>query len=362
MTERLKDSKTPKSYLLDIEGTTTPVDFVYKTLFPFARAEMESFIRRSTHPVRQEVEYDQPPANLIKGTMLGYVGIREVLQAVANERGLHFADLERLTIDKEAVEAVPERIAKKHFVMPVKKDANTLYLAMAKPNDSAALEEVRSANGLRIIPVMAVPAEIDKAIEFHYGDRIDPALKEDLEILVKEYESESEPPPWPDRPSPEGVVHYLHWLMDQDRKSRGLKSIQGRIWEEGYRNGQLMGEVYPDVAPAMQRWKEAGASIYIYSSGSVLAQKLIFGHLPDGPLTPLIDGYFDTEVGPKRSASSYAAIASRVGVAPEDMLFLSDIAEEVSAAKEAGMSSLQVLRDSQTAGEHEFVRSFEEVR
>lgn len=229
-------SSNPKAYLLDIEGTTTPIDFVTKTLFPFARKELAAFV--STHDVSAELqllsaEYDQ---------------------------------------------------------------------------------DVQSGN----------------------------------------------PPLWSDRGDSKSVVSYLEWLMDHDRKYQGLKSIQGKIWEEGYGSGKLKGIVYPDVEPAIRRWKAAGKKVAIFSSGSVLAQKLIFAHL-DTPLTPYIDDYFDTGTGPKRVAKSYEIIASQLGLTTSDVLFLSDIAEEVAAAKEAGMETLQVLRDGQTPSEHAAVADFNDL-
>jgi enolase-phosphatase E1 len=220
-----------KAYLLDIEGTTTPIDFVTKTLFPFARRELRSFLSQ--------------------------------------------------------------------------------------------------------------------------GDAL---LAQDREWLREEHAQETEAPPWS-----EDLEPYLLWLMDRDRKSRGLKSIQGRIWAEGYRSGKLKGEVYADVHPAFERWKATGAGIYIYSSGSVLAQKLIFGHLDPYPLTPLIDGYFDTEVGPKRSPGSYRKIAAQIGLPPHDILFLSDVIEEVIAAREAGMQARQVCRPGTDAKDDSPVSDFESV-
>ncbi|MBX7134751.1 MAG: acireductone synthase [Fimbriimonadaceae bacterium] len=178
-----------------------------------------------------------------------------------------------------------------------------------------------------------------------FVDRVDTALIEDADLLSHEYERDiSDAPDWPNRPDPREMAPYLEWLMDHDRKSTGLKSIQGRIWEQGYRNGELQGEIYPDVEPAMRRWHGVGASIAIFSSGSVLAQRLLFSHLPNGDLTPLITDYFDTTTGPKREASSYETIADRMSVEPSETLFLSDIIQEVEAARQAGMDALLVVR------------------
>ena len=232
------------AYLLDIEGTTTPVDFVYKTLFPFARQALPGFIE----------------------------------EAVKN----------------------------------------------------AAV-----------------------------------ALAADAQLLDKEYAADvvagQNPPPWEGRPAPAGLVPYLLWLMDHDRKSRGLKSIQGRIWEAGYRSGALLGELYPDVEPALHRWRSRGARVFIFSSGSVLAQQLLFGHLPAGDLTPLLAGHFDTEVGSKREPASYTAIAARIGLFPSEILFLSDTREEVLAALTAGMAATEVVRDAATRRTRPQIASFDEL-
>jgi enolase-phosphatase E1 len=227
------------AYLLDIEGTTTPIDFVTKTLFPYARERMEAFISKPT----PELEAD--------------------LARLANE---YAADL---------------------------------------------------ASGLN--------------------------------------------PPHYSRETP---LEYLLWLMDHDRKSTGLKSIQGRIWNEGYENGDLKGILYPDVKPAIERWKQSGAKVCIFSSGSVLAQKLIFGYSNFGDLTPLLDGYFDTTTGPKREAESYRAIAAAIGVQPERVLFLSDVIQEVEAARNAGMAARQVFRDKspeELGDSEEAVANFEQL-
>ena len=188
-------------------------------------------------------------------------------------------------------------------------------------------------------------AELRRYVPLH-------AMSSEICALSREYEQDVEagnnPPPW-DGSSRDSVIPYLEWLMDQDRKSTPLKSIQGKIWQDGYETGKLRGVVYADVEPAFRRWKEAGKKIAIYSSGSVLAQQLIFGNL-DKPLTSLIDDYFDTEVGGKRVSSSYAEISRRLSIPPDKILFLSDVAEEVDAAKAVGMQSIQVFREGIPAG------------
>jgi enolase-phosphatase E1 len=137
---------------------------------------------------------------------------------------------------------------------------------------------------------------------------------------------------------------YVLWLMELDRKTTGLKLLQGLIWEEGYRSGALRGDVYPDVPVAMRRWRNAGISPAIYSSGSELAQRRLFGSTIHGDLTPLIAGFFDTTVGPKQSPPSYAEVASRLGVTAAEILFVSDVTPELAAAAAAGCGTVLSVR------------------
>lgn len=119
------------------------------------------------------------------------------------------------------------------------------------------------------------------------------------------------------------VATLLRWI-DEDRKATPLKALQGMIWSDGYASGAFRGHIYPDAVAGLQRWHAAGIALYVFSSGSVPAQKLLFGHSDAGDLTPLFSGYFDTTTGPKREAASYAKIAEAIGIAPADVLFLSD--------------------------------------
>ncbi len=146
-------------------------------------------------------------------------------------------------------------------------------------------------------------------------------------------------------PPGDPVVTLLGW-MDQDAKETALKDIQGRIWREGYEAGELKGHVYADTPEALRRWYAAGIGLYIYSSGSVAAQKLIFGNSEAGDLTPYLSGYFDTTTGPKRDADSYAKIAEALALDPADILFISDVSAETDAAKAAGVQALLIDRDS----------------
>lgn len=135
------------------------------------------------------------------------------------------------------------------------------------------------------------------------------------------------------------------WIAE-DRKATPLKTLQGMIWEIGYRNGELQGHVYADTPDALRRWHAEGHKLYVYSSGSVAAQKLIFGHTAYGDLTPLFSGYFDTRIGGKREPDSYRAILRKIALPGEAVLFLSDIGAELDAARAAGMQTCQLLRDA----------------
>ncbi|HSS49294.1 MAG TPA: acireductone synthase [Thermoanaerobaculia bacterium] len=137
---------------------------------------------------------------------------------------------------------------------------------------------------------------------------------------------------------------YARRLMAEDRKSTGLKLLQGVIWEEGYLNSTIQGHVFPDVPGALAAWRAAGCRLRVFSSGSVHAQKLLFGHTAYGDLTPLFEGFHDTTTGPKREASSYEAIAAAYNLPAGEILYLSDVREELDAAAAAGMRTGLLVR------------------
>jgi enolase-phosphatase E1 len=233
-----------RALLLDIEGTTTPIAFVYETLFPYARAHLEAFLARHS---RDEA----------------------VLGDVARLRAEHAADR------------------------------------------STGLE----------------PARWDESA------RLDSATR------------------------------YARWLMSGDSKSTGLKALQGRLWQEGFTSGELRGAIYDDVPAAFERWRRQGKTIAIFSSGSVLAQELIFRHSTRGDLTGSIRAYFDTTTGPKREAESYRRIAAALGESPPHVLFLSDVREELDAASDAGLLTGLCVRDGEVPPQprHPILRSFDAV-
>ena len=154
----------------------------------------------------------------------------------------------------------------------------------------------------------------------------------------------------------------LSWI-DEDRKVTPLKALQGLIWEHGYKTGELKGHMYDDAVAGLKRWYEQGFELFVYSSGSVYAQKLLFGHTEVGDLTPLFSGYFDTKIGHKREVASYRAICKEIGCEPGEVLFLSDVGEELDAAQEAGMGTVQLVREESIvqAEGHQRVVSFDEI-
>ena len=135
----------------------------------------------------------------------------------------------------------------------------------------------------------------------------------------------------------------LDWI-DTDRKSTALKALQGMIWKDGYAAGDYRAHVYPDVAARLRSWRADGLRLFVYSSGSVPAQQLFFRHSVAGDLTPLFAGYFDTETGPKRATESYRRIAEAINEQPRHILFLSDVEEELDAARAAGLHTGWLLR------------------
>jgi len=210
--------------LLDIEGTTTPIDFVYKTLFPYAARNVEPFLRS------------------------------------------HFSE----------------------------------------PEINALVQDLKAQR------------EQDKA-------------------------TGQQPGPWSsgsDKDQLSSCAAYARWLIARDSKCTPLKTLQGKIWQRGFANGELHGEMYPDVAPAFERWRRQQRQICIYSSGSVLAQQQLFQSIVSGDLTPYIAAYFDTHTGIKTAPPSYTKIAAGLNRSPREFLFVSDVAKEVEAAHSAEMHAV----------------------
>jgi enolase-phosphatase E1 len=200
-----------------------------------------------------------------------------------------------------------------------------------------------------------------------HGDSV--SVQEIVAALRRQHEGDEKlglaPPPLnvaADKWAPE--LLYINWLMDRDSKAAPLKALQGLIWKEGYDDGQLKGHVFPDVPRAFQRWRANSVSIAIFSSGSVVAQKQLFANSEAGDLTGYIAAYFDTGTGPKREAESYRAIAREMQRPPADILFVSDVPEELDAASAASMGVFLCIRPGNpTAAKaaHPSLHSFDEV-
>ena len=160
----------------------------------------------------------------------------------------------------------------------------------------------------------------------------------------------------------EAITQLLRWI-DEDKKITPLKALQGMIWETGYRHGDFQGHVYDDAVLGLREWKERGLALYVYSSGSVYAQKLLFGFSTHGDLTPLFSGYYDTTIGTKREATAYRNISQDIGIAPGEILFLSDIREELDAAQTAGLQTYWLVRDGALPvnPSHPVARNFSEL-
>ncbi|NOT49295.1 MAG: acireductone synthase, partial [Acidobacteria bacterium] len=170
-------------------------------------------------------------------------------------------------------------------------------------------------------------------------------LKFEIEQLAEENSGDAEYNRELRPDSPNSVSDYLKFLIDQDRKSTPLKAIQGLIWQAGYEAGEIISPIFDDVPPALKRWKAADKTIAIYSSGSILAQQLLFRYTEHGDLTPFITNFFDTNIGPKREAKSYEDIAAALEIEPGEILFLSDVPAEVDAARSAGLDGALALRN-----------------
>ena len=238
-----------RTVLLDIEGTTTPANFVYKTLFPYAERKLENFLQE---------HFAEPQIEAL---------VRELrLQRKSDER---------------------QGLGPSHWL------------------EDSRESQLRSA------------------------------------------------------------VEYSRWLMARDSKCSALKALQGAIWQEGYARGALRGEVYPDVPPAFERWRGQGRAICIYSSGSELAQRLLFSSVSSGDLTAYIARYFDTRVGAKAESESYGKIAGELGRAPNEVLFVSDAVREIEAAAAVGMKVALCVRETDVdtpVTEYPVVHTFDQIR
>lgn len=205
------------------------------------------------------------------------------------------------------------------------------------------------------MPIRAILTDIEgttSSISF-VKDVLFPYARERLPGFVRAHADDPEVRRWLDAAADEAglaadddeavIATLLDWI-DADRKATPLKALQGLVWKDGYTSGAYRAHLYPEVAACLRDWHARGLALYVYSSGSVAAQKLFFGYSEAGDLTPLFSGYFDTTTGPKREAASYAAIRAAIGLPATDILFLSDVTEELDAAAAAGMRTTLLCR------------------
>jgi len=190
--------------------------------------------------------------------------------------------------------------------------------------------------------------------DFVTSNQDEPAVAEQLDAVATSSGVE--------RSNVEGLVEVLQQWIREDRKETALKALQGMVWEQGYQQGELKGHIYPDAADYLQRWHDRGLRLFVYSSGSVKAQKLIFGFTTEGDFTPFFSGYFDTRIGGKKEPGSYRNILAELGVEPATVLFLSDVEAELEAAEAAGMKTAWLVREGDLPDTGRFVaRDFSEV-
>ena len=204
-------------------------------------------------------------------------------------------------------------------------------------------------------------AHVESFLDSHSNQ---PEVQTDIRKLRDEQASDIEELRQSPIDSVDTVVTYVNRLIDLDRKSPALKSLQGKIWKAGYEDGSLKSPVYPDVIDAFKRWRDAGIKINIFSSGSVLAQQLLFAHTDGGDLTRYIDQYFDTSIGKKMDPESYAKIAGKLSIDSTQLLFVSDVVAELYAAKEAGMQTRLCIRPGnppQPASQFQSITNFDGV-
>lgn len=201
---------------------------------------------------------------------------------------------------------------------------------------------------------------IGKFVETHFS-----LLHDEINRLVEESATDETYTIPVDPTEPGSISAYLEHLIDVDRKSTPLKSIEGKIWKEGYGSGELKSVVFDDVPSGFERWKAADKTIAIFSSGSVLAQELLFRHTDHGDLTPYISNYFDTNIGAKGDPKSYAAIASELNLEPTEIVFVSDVVAELDAASNSGLIATLAVRPGNAAVDsdigYRIVTTFDEL-
>lgn len=271
------------------------------------------------------------------------------------------------------VRACADTVDDRQLARPIARTRpNLTQLKSNSPVEALLLDIEGTTTPIDFVYRILFPYAKENARSFLTANRSLPAVQQDIAGLLVENASDVEQgnaPPSIERSeanvSIESVATYVSWLMDRDRKTTPLKSLQGKIWEEGYRKGELRSRVFEDVAPAFERWRAQGKNIYIYSSGSVLAQRLLFGNTEAGDLRPLISGYFDTNIGAKKEPESYRRIAAELNLEGSSITFVSDVVGELDAAASVGFNTVLCVRpgnpEQRASSGHEIETSFVEL-
>lgn len=195
-----------------------------------------------------------------------------------------------------------------------------------------------TTSSIRFVHEVLFPYAREHLAGFVRSHQHQPEVAEQLRAVSREVGSELD--------TEAAIAQLLAWIAE-DKKITPLKALQGMIWESGYKQGDFTGHVYADAVRGLRHWHEAGIKLYVYSSGSVRAQQLLFGYSDMGDLTPLFSGYFDTRIGNKREVAAYRAISDELGLDAAEILFLSDIKDELDAAQEAGMQTGWLVREAE---------------
>jgi enolase-phosphatase E1 len=305
---------TPRVFLLDVEGTVAPISLVSEQLFPYARTHFPAFLQ--THWSDAEVQSD--------------------LALLADEN-----------------RAEPDPDVPRMFSHPGQLDSPGRVTSRDEPNPDHLLSQP---------PPVPHPCD---CLPSHGWDTTKPNKPVDRqrpEAKRREVDGPAFGFSAEGAFKPEAALAYLLWLMDRDRKSTALKSLQGQIWKAGFESGELKGTLFADVPPALKRWS-AHSRVAIYSSGSTSAQQLLFRYSIFGDLTALIAAYFDTRIGAKTAPASYAAIAADLRVEPHQVCFFSDVVRELDPAREAGVETRLVTREGnapvEDANGHTAIDSFD---
>lgn len=226
---------------------------------------------------------------------------------------------------------------------------------MNTPSIRAVVTDIEgTTTDIGFVHKVLFPYAHEQLPEFVHSHSAQPDVAEQIAAVRAELKA-------PDASLDKVIETLLYWI-ETDQKVTPLKALQGMIWADGYQRGAFKGHLYSDVAPHLRQWADAGKQLYVYSSGSIQAQKLLFGYSTEGDLTPLFSGYFDTHIGHKREALAYQHIVSKLQLPADDILFLSDVVEELDAAKQAGMQTVQLVREGTQAGtQHACAASFDEI-